>query len=557
MNDNPLVNDDDEFSWIVNPKSKTGNDLATGELPGNLATLEQTSNMMQSLQNAVMDTHVGVNVSRAMAQVMNNIAENNPEMRNAIMGDIEQLYENADDDDVDYLNDIDEVVREHFDLPAVVADAVINTEENASTELAAINPTWHGLVNTNRAFSESIRRLSNQVFSMFPCYQEGVARQGAAHADNINVIFNMKLRENAGNMERQGYQMARNFLASEKEIDSMAAWIAKNGAVVEKTDVTFTGLTPNNYSAQMVMAVTEDRTFLLVKEDSGLAEYSFNDETGDMIVSVKEGKTLNNGDLLKVLPFQSEEDFNFLDGTGLSIITMNDGNLGIVYDGAEPVHGGHEFRTRIMHYGDLPHALKNSITESLGYMGDFAGKSAGVSPVDAKYVYTWEGGRRHYLENPGSRDQLKALFSGNRVQRNMVFENNQIEADEVYPQLEEHPAPDVVNIETVRPVTRPEVMDDGQSNNRKLPHMQMLLKNKQFVKGLTAADELCVFKVLPDGNLCIITSANDRKLPIANTFNIVISSDRDIQNLEAKTVSLDELETEVDKILNSSYDNKI
>ena len=559
MSDKALVLNDEEFSWILDSKSKTGNDLASGDLPGQVANALETQNMMTALQNAVMDTHVGANVSRAMAQVMNNIAQNNPELMGDIIQDVERIIENAEDNEVDYLDDVDEIVRENFDLPAVVVDAVVDVENNENRDVMPVNPTWHNLVNTNRNFAESIKRLGNQVFSMFPCYEEGIQRNGQNQAEDINVLFNMKLRGNAGAFEQQAFQMAQNSFADERDLNAMASWIAKNGAVVEKTDVSFVGLTPNNYSAQMVMAVTEDKTFLLVKEDSGLAEYSFNDATGDMVIKVKEGKTIRNGDLLKVLNIDSDGDFNFLDGSGLSVIRTNDGKFGVIYDGLEPISDGFEFRTRIMNYDAVEDNLKQNIIESLGYMGDFSGNSPGVSPVDAQYIYTWSGGRRHYLENPESRQKLKILFSGNRLRRDMVMVD-QIENDQIQHQIaERNIMEEVQSMEPVgnevKPVTIPEKKESLGSN--RLQHMQMLLKNKGFSKGLTSIDEFCVCKQLDSGGVCIVTSGNNKKLPITNIFNITISTDMNLENGETQNCSLDELEDKIDNILKNGVQNKI
>jgi hypothetical protein len=285
------------------------------------------------------------------------------------------------------------------------------------------------------------------------------------------------------------------------------------------------------------MSVTEDKTFLLVKEDSGFASYNYNPETGEFVARVKPGKEINNGDLLKVLPDSSlngGEHLNFVEGTGLSVIRLNENELGIVFDGQETLTSGHEIRSQIQNFDFLENNIKETISEYLGQFGNFSGRESGVSPVDAKYIYSWDGGRQHYLNNPDSRQKLSQLFSDSKIMADMHFAENAISAP--VEQFIEIPVNEELDQRAIvepkksdetpkNMVTEKEQTSLGKPAQRPVNHMILLLRDFGMNKSLCDDGVFCAYKELNNGQNLIVTSATNKKLPMSNEFLVGISDD--------------------------------
>lgn len=560
-NDLP-ANDAEEFSWITTNKSNTGDKLASGDLPGEFLDSDESDRIVKAINQSVADTDIGINIQTAMMQTINNIMENNPDIAQSIADDIETYLDENNIEgeqfilDEEQVQDVRLLVNNRVEKQDVDVSNAVVAEPNQEGVVAPINPRWHSLVNVNREFAGSIRRLSNQVFSIFPCYEENIQQHGQQAADNLNVLFSMDLRENANHQERQVVNALAPNLTASQDIEAMANWISRNGVVVDKSDISFNGLTPNNYSAKIVMSVTEDRTFLLVKEDSGFASYNYNAQTGDFIARVKPGKTINNGELLKVLDKPVGDEFNFNEGSGLSVIRLENNEVGIVYDGYQPLTEGHEIRSRIENFYTLNENMKLNLEAVIGTFGDFSGREKGVSPVDAKYIYSWEGGRQHYLDNPESQRKLSQLFSQSKIVADMQFNDNRVEdirnnnrVEEVMPREETN-----INEEQIEGVTpsikTPESKASGRPSNGRVSHMVMLLRDFEMSKGLCDETEFCAWKALDNGLNLIVTSASSKKLPISSQFKVGVS---DSMNTDDSFVIVEKenLEEEINKALNS------
>ncbi|WP_069052838.1 hypothetical protein [Bosea sp. RAC05] len=111
---------------------------------------------------------------------------------------------------------------------------------------------WLTIYDTPRYYQNSIRAFGRFVFRTFPCFVNHEEQATAAGHDPLGSIALL------ANMGPTGPN-------SQRELDQVAAWVSRNGRVVDATEIQFPTVIPG-YTPRIIVAVTETETLLLVDE---------------------------------------------------------------------------------------------------------------------------------------------------------------------------------------------------------------------------------------------------------------------------------------------------
>lgn len=557
----------EEDDWIVAPINQAGREITTQKPPGATLPAEVSRQMM-----ATARLSAGPEVYRSMATLINNLAVNAPhllpDMEYDEFGD-EGVAENVEAENAGV---IDENV---VNLPQLATQALVNPQQNG-TDVLPVNPNWHGFTRlaVNEQHAQFMRRMGREIFSMFPCFDRQVQNNGERAVDGIQTLLSLGIRPNqnvpaAVNMQVQAQQRMSNTKA---EMDAMVSWISRNGILVDRAELRFPELLPG-YVPRIVMAVTDNRTFLLVQEDTGLADFSFEPETMEFSFMVKPNKTIRPGHVLHRIRLDEanvsarEMDnvaVDFEMGSRVSLIRENENNLTIVYDGPEMITGGGIVTARLQSHNQdrLSEMVLDRLSQAIPTEGLIDDGRGGSAPIDATYIYSWEGGRQHYLANPDSQNRLQRLFTSLRnggayeIAAPVAREQN-INA----PQRENvQPLPPVIPVvnhvpneadEKPKPVTKGVTRPNAAPAKQKANPILLMSKELGFQKGMSQG-VFCMHKQNEDGNFVVVKSATNSPLPVTAAFSVALKEDIDSEeSIVQVEVSSGDFETTIRELLDS------
>ena len=418
----------------LNEKLNAPVQLAKDVRLGEVATLEDyNENSLLDFQNDIQLASVSPLMGKAIAEVIQNSQENFPVEYEEMTGRLARVAEKREEgiiDQADVSSAATSIVESHVpNLPKVVTQAVMATENNGGTELT-VNPTWHNLQNISR-FSANV---GAKVFSVFPCFEDNVRAQGPAAAfGGVNCMVHMEGKEGqrpTGQNQAaiEGLNRGR-VMASKPEMDAVTAWILENGMVLDATEIKFDNLTPNDYSARIVMAATEDETYCLVQEKKGIAHYSYNPETGTMVIKAHKGRDFEHGDLLHYFDFSALGDGVTIDvqpeDSPVRIDNLGNGQFEFTYIGEGSIEDEHTIEIPVNFLDFNQNPIDSSVVaENVPLMGEMTSRMNGVAPIDASYIYSWKGGRKHYLVNEASQEKLALMFSGSVIRHDATKVNS-------------------------------------------------------------------------------------------------------------------------------------
>ena len=502
---------------------EVGGELVSGKAPGVMASPESAKELMLNIQASISPKIL----NKMSKMIMGNITENN--------------LDGVDDDqyDVDYT--IEEVQQ---NLPTIISNAIIGTgleDRNSSSNLPVV-PEWNRLVDFAQgpAHVSHLNDIVPKTLGIFPCFKELSNTLGNATAvSQLETMHTLKIEypeRVPGNMRQQMAEMQRSSNV-DRQMDAMAGWISENGAVVEKSIIRFPQMI-TGYASKVVFAVTEDRSYLLVKEESQLADYSYDHTTGEIAITVNAGKTINTGDVLEVISIESDQLSmvelmeNVATSRYLDFVVVDDNKIEVVYTG-KSLNAGQTIND-IIEISDS--ALGLYLNSKLDFIGELNGVNGGSSPFDAKYIFSWDGGRRHYLDNPNHLLKLGSVFGDKKIGGVPSLTNTTSNKT-------------IVKIEPeIKTVTKAEKFEHNivKSSNP----LAVMKKELGFSKGNYQGNP-CFYKERNDGILIVVTSGDSKPITITKNFNVM-----ELDNLEAEAIASECVGPDnIRDYLNNIFDN--
>ena len=513
--------------------------------------------------------HMGPDVLEAAARIQASYDENQARRQEQAAG---VQGEPAPADAAALEHHEDEVVdfgQNAEDAALNIATAAIVRHEPRQTAVGEprTDQTWHRFTSlaVNRTQRNYMQNAATGLFRAFPCFGEIASREGNGAASRLKTVLRIQPQRHDPQMQRLGqlapairHQMNYN---AEDELEVVGRWIRDNALVLSSSSVRFPDLLPN-YAPKIMFAVSENETFLLVEENIGVADYSFEERTGDISVTVKPNKTINNGDTLKIFNCYGQEEalrqshgfVDFNEGSNLSIIRVDASRLALIYTGDRTLNGGDRLYGRLEAPDDVyDQALKASISGQLEPVGVLDAGKGGTAPVDGKYIYSWPGGRQYYQAHPEKLAELVDMMTAREsieftmdaaglprkaptrpalaasrprpAQATRAVVAPQPEA----PAAEQSAAPTPEVNEPEAPVERPSITPArarrARPSSKPTKALAVLRSDMGFALASTPKDGQeqpvkAAVKTCDDGSVLVITAADGNALPLAKSFVI-------------------------------------
>lgn len=320
---------------------------------------------------------------------------------------------------------------------ALVAVAAMGNTQVTKAD-AQVRAEWHKLTNkaVNRMQLNMLRGSLAKTFSTFPCFDALRRSKGPQAADEINVVLRMEPSKTAN---RTQLAQVANLPAvtmmmgltnkKDDEVERIGRWVRANSFAVDASTMEFVGSGLPGYKPKVLMALSQDETFILVEENSGIADYTFDAETGDMTITAKGDQTIQNGDLLTEFTVPAggmgddvRKNGRVISSLGnISVQTKNraDGSktLSLYYTKKEPLQPGETVRDALTpNFNNGSRLLFDVAKNHIPPTGVMDAGKGGNAPLDAKYIYKFPGGVRHYQKNPKDVTKLTKVFTaGNTI----------------------------------------------------------------------------------------------------------------------------------------------
>ena len=138
-------------------------------------------------------------------------------------------------------------------LPAVVHTWLYDPSRRTASRVLPVRVNWHGL-----AIPPAMAEVAQGVFGMLPCFEALTRRSVQAGGRSIDAVGAVSVITDLGG----------GVMNSQTELDAMSGWIRHNGMAVDRMIAEFPDLI-QGYAAEVVVEMTEDETFLLVRERAG------------------------------------------------------------------------------------------------------------------------------------------------------------------------------------------------------------------------------------------------------------------------------------------------
>ena len=368
------------------------------DLPGEMATMDELASM-PNISSAFVGPKALEIASSALAN-FNQFAALAPQYEGE-MADMPRGQENTKA----YGYDLSD--QESLNLPAIITNELMHADENLTTRVK-----WRGLSsgvrrqsNVGTIQSADPRAISGFLSTWLPCFRNLASRsRSAAEAvGNINTLVRM---ENAG----------EEFNSKKEEIDAVMKWILENGMVVEGGALEMPDIMPG-YKANVILAFDEGTTYVAVQEKAGDASYTYNRETGELVITPMEGVRINPGDVLAELSLNELEDgvdFAPVDiESDVVLRSIGDRKYELVYSGDGVFSNTDSVVCNVSFHNNMTfeNYVSDDIDTVFSPMGAFCGADGGTAPMNARYIYAIKGcGRQYYLNNPNSMKSLEGLF---------------------------------------------------------------------------------------------------------------------------------------------------
>ena len=307
--------------------------------------------------------------------------------------------------------------------------------------------------------------------------------------------------------------------------------------VLDASEMTFEGLAPSNYAARVILAASEDETFCLVQESTGLGYYNYNPENGVMSISANEGKVIRKGDMLHVFNISELGDGlkMVIDGDEghVRLVEMGGGDFALTYEGDETLTSAGVVELPIRFediLGEQVDLANEMLAGVIPVMGQLTSGRSGVAPIDATYIYSWEGGRKHYLTNEASQHKLAGLLSGDIANCNIAENVDVVKPNAAAENIDTDVAKAVVEKE-FKPVTQ--VPQVKASASKATSVVSYLTKDIGLSQKVVAGRVSFVGDV---GGQNVLISALDNRIPVkANLFGVVVN---DGEQVDVKKLDL-------------------
>ncbi len=365
---------------------------------------------------------MGPEVASRVAEVSMGIVETYLES-NGI--DPEDFWGAEDDLEVDAPDDVEVAPRGQPVVPVksiksdVASTMIVASALSRGGAVALPNPNIKMHAFTQIARTPAAVSMAKNLFGLFPCFHD----LGNTGPNQMRVALDLDVNLDAPRADQmKARQMIAMIgaakMADEKDVDAIGRWVKDNGLALGANTISIpTGI--DGYQAKILFAVSEDETFLFVEESVGLGDYAFNDQTGEFSLTVKPGKTIQNGDILTRINLDANSGSfdgllpGFPDDSGLTLFEDNNGTYAISYTGMDPLVGGDTVHAIFGENAFDPDAvaLKEKLFEKLDPMGTLEGERGAGAPIDARYIYRWPGGRAHYEKNPQAVQTLSQLMA--------------------------------------------------------------------------------------------------------------------------------------------------
>ncbi len=532
--------------------------LLEGEaLPSSVGALGETASQEESVRHArALSAHIGPVAAGAAAALAAEYIQQNEEDPIALEApEAEPPLQigNENEQQPQQANMPVELAEEENALIAVAGALAPRINENVEILEGA---KWHSFLNLvpNRHVAN---QQAKDVFGIFPCFDALTRTNRDAAVSGIKVALSVKAPEQINTQAQRllaapQVRMMQEASTEDQNMEEIATWLKDNAATLSSKKVTFPEMLPG-YTPKIMFAVSEDETFLLVVENTGLADYSFDAEEKEIIITAKGGKLISNGDLLEVITLDKADledadldavvDFSS-EYLSLMPAQSDDENkvvFNLYYSSPDPFDDEGLIQSQLISRSETPGALalRDAIAAKFDPLGSLDAGRGGNSPLDGRYIYSWPGGRQYYAQNPNSMTKLAELMSGEgalEIRMGRLAREQQEQTIENAPEEPQGQPADIAQVPQI-PAAEPVVQRLRiQSPTTSAKHLTSKTKSGSIRPlSILRATHGFVVRDIPsqsggfqekaavlekEGSIFVVTPTDGKKLPIAKSFKI-------------------------------------
>ena len=339
------------------------------------------------------------------------------------------------DEDEPENDDVDVAAEEERIFEYAIQNAlIVRPEAGGAVTTPADNVRFHKLLNVarGRVARNQMGMMVSAVFGGFPCYTEKGRNPNSV--DCLMQVGNPQVSNGGRQLVAQQQQMnhmARTLGGPSEDFERVSHWIKNQGIVVGASKLDFSKMLPG-YKPNIVVAMSEDKTYLLCEENAGVASYTFDSQSKRFSIKVREGCSVDPGTTLVALDLNAQKmkqlgintdevNIDMFDCMNLGC-SIYDGKLNIFYNGVKPLGQGGSVSGALVEVqsvkgsGGQTVSLPKSDTPFLKYVasdifapqGACTGHRGGDCVVDMRTIYSWPGGQALYRDRP---DLLRKLLT--------------------------------------------------------------------------------------------------------------------------------------------------